>query len=91
MGQTVNDLIKLLQSFESQGPFAAGVILGWAITAFGNAAARKERQEEMKAYREREAELRKQLDLKEKRIDALHDKLLRLNGASAEKSKEKKK
>ena len=49
-----------------------------------------ERKARLKLDQEREKELRKQLDAKEKRIDALHDKLAQCLASMEPKPKPKK-
>lgn len=89
-GQIANGA-ALLKAAQENGPFAVGALVGWFITDRANASVRQEWQEEKKAQREREVILQQQLEKKEQRIDALHDKLEKLHGVPAAQSNPKKK
>lgn len=75
------DVGRLIQD---NGPFAAGVAVGWGLSHWTYKALRDEWQREREAVRQREAVLQQQLQRKDRRIDALHKKLGGLNGGGAE-------
>lgn len=64
-----------LQTFAQAGPFALGAVFGGILSYFMYRMASSERAERVKHEMEREKELLKQLDLKDKRIQELHSEL----------------
>lgn len=57
------------------GPFAVGSVFGAAVFWLANSQASKERKKEAEIRFEREQELYSQLNLKDDRINKLHDRL----------------
>jgi hypothetical protein len=66
---------KLLQTIAESGPFAAGSVFGGLLASGFHWLASRERVERAKLDQQRESELLKQNSLKDKRIDALHERL----------------
>lgn len=78
------DVGRLVQE---NGPFAAGVAVGWGISHWTYKALRDEWQLEREAVRKREEALQQQIERKEKRIDELHKRLRGPNGGGSGRSK----
>jgi hypothetical protein len=66
------DMMKVILD---AGPFATGAVFGGLLSYFLFRLASNERTDRVKHEMEREKELLKQLDLKDKRIQELHTKL----------------
>ena len=80
---------EFFKTWDKGGPFVAGIVFGCGVSYLMFWLASGERKARLKLDLERENELRKQLREKEKRIDALHDKLLRLTPPSGGASQKK--
>lgn len=72
-----------LNGIMANGPFAAGAVFGGFLSYFLFSLASKERSERVKHEIEREKELQKQLDVKDKRIDELHKQALKLKNPAS--------
>jgi hypothetical protein len=70
-----NKIPDLLKTWDKGGPFVAGIVFGVVISLLFLRIASGERKRRMELDAAREAELVKQLNEKDKRISALHDKI----------------
>lgn len=71
-----------LKALSDAGPFALGSAFGGILSYFLFKLASDERKDRVKHEMEREKELMKQLDIKEKRIEELHKELAKLKPKS---------
>jgi hypothetical protein len=67
-----------LDVWKQCGPFVAGTLFGASLTWSQHWLASSERKKRTKIEAEREGELLKQLDIKDKRIDKLHEQVQNL-------------
>jgi hypothetical protein len=71
---------QLVQKIGQEGTFAVGVLLGCVVSIVVQWSAAGERKEYARLMTEREKELNKQLQLRDDRINKLHDELGKLRG-----------
>ena len=72
-------IADIINALGAQGSLAVGVFVGFLITAIANYLAGVERRGRLKLDLERYDMLHKQLELKDNRINALHDDIRRLS------------
>ena len=78
MAGHIKALAEIFNALGTQGSLAVGVFLGFLITASAMYLAGVERSARLKNDLERFEKLHLQLDLKDKRINALHDDIRKL-------------
>ncbi len=75
MGDETSTAASFMDAVSDIGPFAVGSVFGAAVFWFAGRQAAAERKKEADIRLEREKELYRQLNLKDDRINKLHERL----------------